>query len=89
MAGSRDWVPVLRGWVSFPAAAHKLDMTRQRMFQMLDEGKLTSVRRVPGAGDRPAAYLISDREMERLLAEQAAAKEAAQRAEAEALATAS
>ena len=81
MAGSRDWVPVLKGWVSFPAAADKLGISRQRMFQMLDEGKLTSVRRVPGAGDRPAAYLITAREMERLVAEQAAAEAASQEPE--------
>jgi hypothetical protein len=85
MAESRDWVPELRGWVSFPAAADRLGVARQRVFQMLDERKLTSVRKLPGSGSRPAAYVISDREMERLLTEQ---REAAGETEQE-LATAS
>lgn len=89
---SRDWVPSLKGWVSFPDAADRLGISRQRVFQMLDEHKLTSARQLAGAGNRPAAYVISDREMDRLLAEQAAAEAAAQEAEtaaAEALAVAS
>lgn len=76
-------MPVLKGWVSFPAAAHRLSISRQRVFQMLDEGKLPSARQLPGAGDRPAAYVISDKEMDRLLAEQAAAEEASQETEKE------
>lgn len=86
MAGNdREWVPVLKGWHSFPEVALKLGVARQRIFQMLDEGKLLSARRVPGAGERPAAYVISTRELERLKAEQLAATEgAAARAEGEA-----
>lgn len=86
---TREWVPVLRGWVSFPDAADRLHVSRQRIFQMLDERKLASARRLPGSGDRPAAYVISEKEMERLLAEQAAAEAAAQEAEAEVLAAVS
>lgn len=74
---NRDWVPVLKGWHTFPVAADRLGVRRQRVFQMLDERKLTSARKLPGSGDRPAAYVISDAELERLLAEQRAASEEA------------
>lgn len=70
---NRDWVPVLKGWNTFPRVADELGIARQRVFQMLDERKLTSVRKLPGSGERPAAYVISDAELERLLAEQRAA----------------
>lgn len=70
-------IPVLAGWVSLPVAAKRLNVTRQRLFQMVDEGKLTTIHRVPGAGDRPAAYVIRDTEVDRLQKEQAAALEPA------------
>jgi len=77
---TRDWVPELDGYVSFPVVAKRLNVTRQRVFQMLDERKLTSARKLPGASTRPAAYMISDAEMDRLLEEQRQAREAAAQA---------
>ena len=81
-SNSRDWVPVVRGWHSFPEVAAELGVRRQRVFQMLDEGKLTSARRLPGSGDRPAAYMISSRELARLKAEQKSAAEGTEDADA-------
>jgi hypothetical protein len=52
-------IPVLEGQVSLPVAAKRLNVTRQRLFQMVDEGKLTSIHKIPGAGARPAAYVIA------------------------------
>lgn len=59
-------IPVLDGWTSLPVAAARLDVTRQRLFQMVDEEKLTSVRQVLGAGSRPAAYVVGEAELCRL-----------------------
>jgi hypothetical protein len=69
MSNRKD-VSVLEGWRSLPDAAVPLGVTRQRLFQMVDEGKLPSVRQVPGAGSRPAAYVISEAELCRLRREQ-------------------
>lgn len=71
---SKVVIPVLPGWVSLPVAAAQLDVKRQRLFQMIDEGKLTTVHRIPGAGSRPAAYVVRVEEVNRLLAEQKAAE---------------
>jgi len=77
-------VPVLEGWHSFPAAGALLGVRRQRINQLLEEDKLTEeeVSRVPGSGDRPAALLVSDKAVRRLLGEKDAAE--ARRAAAEA-----
>jgi hypothetical protein len=64
-------VPVLTGWVSLPVAAKRLRVKRQRLFQMgVEENKLGSLRQVPGGAERPAAYVISEAELCRLLREQ-------------------
>lgn len=89
MAVDRSWVPPLKGYVSFPVVARRLKVSRQRVFQMLDERKLTSAVQLPGAGDRPAAYAITVRELDRLLAEQRAAEEAAEHEPEKELAAAS
>ena len=63
-------VPVLTGWVSLPVAAKRLRVKRQRLFQMgVEEDKLDSLRQVPGGAERPAAYVISEAELCRLLFE--------------------
>lgn len=55
---------MLEGWLSLPTAAEDLRVTRQRVFQMgAEEGKLTSLRQVPGAGERPAAYVVGEAEV--------------------------
>jgi hypothetical protein len=53
-------LPVLRGWVALPPAALAMRVTRQRGFQMIEEGKIKSAHRVLGESEeaRPAAYLI-------------------------------
>lgn len=64
-------IPVLEGWSSLPVAADALSVTRQRVFQMgAEESKLTSLRYIPGAGNRPAAYVVSESEVCRLRREQ-------------------
>jgi Holliday junction resolvasome RuvABC DNA-binding subunit len=76
-------VPVLPGWVSLPVAATRLEVTRQRLFQMADEEKLTTIHQIPGAGKRPAAYVIAEDEVVRLEREQEAARAASRRTEDE------
>lgn len=68
--GAKDmsWVPPLPGWVSLPAAGIRLGVSRQLMFQMAQAHQLDSLRQLPGAGDRPAAYAITEEELEQLLA---------------------
>jgi hypothetical protein len=66
-------IPVLEGWVSLPVVGKRLKVTRQRIFQMVDEGKLTTIHQLPGAGERPAAYVVRESEVKRLEAEQRAA----------------
>ena len=70
-------IPVLEGWVSLPVAAKRLSVTRQRLFQMADEGKLTTIHQIPGGGPRPAAYVVREIEVTRLEGEQEAAARAA------------
>jgi hypothetical protein len=68
-------IPVLEGWLSLPKAARLLSVTRQRVFQMgAEEDKLTSLRLIPGAGDRPAAYVVGEAEVCKLRREQLEAK---------------
>jgi len=62
-------LPALAGWVIPPLAAGPLHVTRQRVFQMIEEGKIKSAVRVPGVGDRPAAYLIRIVEIVKLATE--------------------
>ena len=76
-------IPALDGWVALPVLAEDLGVKRQRIFQMLWEGKLTSARQIPGTGTRPVAYVVSAEEAESLKAQQQDAREAA-RAKAEA-----
>jgi hypothetical protein len=64
-------VPVLIGWVSLPVAAKRLNVKRQRLFQMgVEEGKLDSLHNILGAEERPALYVISEAELCRLRREQ-------------------
>jgi hypothetical protein len=64
-------VPVLEGWVSLPVAAGRLEVKRQRIFQMgTEENKLASLRKVLGSGKRPAVYVVSEAELCRLRREQ-------------------
>jgi hypothetical protein len=77
--------PVLKGWHSLPWCAIELSISRQSMFQKAEDGELSSLCWLPGGAERPAAYVISTAELDRLRAEQAAARAAAA---ARALATA-
>lgn len=71
-------IPELEDLLSVPVAATKyLGVTRQRVFQMLDEGKLTFIRKISGAGKRPAAYVVSKAEVEGLVEAQKRATKAA------------
>lgn len=64
-------IPVLIGWVSLPVAAKRLEVKRQRLFQMgVEEDKLSSLHQIPGERERPAAYVISEAELCRLRREQ-------------------
>ena len=65
-------VPELEGKVSLPVAAEVLRVSRQRIFQMGEERKLISLRRIAGAGSRPAAYVLDTIEVLRLRAKQCA-----------------
>lgn len=54
----------LEGYTSLPAARVVLRVTRQRIFQMgVDEGVFTTIRSIPGAGSRPAAYVVWNAEL--------------------------
>ena len=63
-------VPVLVGWVSLPGAAKRLEVKRQRLFQMGEEDKLGSLHYILGAKERPALYVIAEAELYRLKREQ-------------------
>jgi len=63
-------VPVLVGWVSLPGAAKRLEVKRQRLFQMGEEDKLGSLHYILGAEERPALYVIAEAELYRLKREQ-------------------
>lgn len=57
-------IPELEGWLSLPEAGDLLHVTRQRVFQMgAEEGKLQTLRRIRGAGPRPAAYVVGTPEI--------------------------
>lgn len=63
-------LPALKGSVIPPVAAVPLRVSRQRVFQMIEEGKIKSAVRVPGLpGKRPAAYLIRIAEVMELAVE--------------------
>jgi hypothetical protein len=66
----RHTVPVLEGWLSIPVAAKRLGVSRQRVFQMPDEEppKLTQIYQIPGEKERPAAYVVSEKEVNELIA---------------------
>jgi hypothetical protein len=70
-------IPDLEDWVALPVLAEELGVKRQRIFQMLAEGKLTSARKIPGTGSRPVAYVVSAEEARQLKAQQGAAKDRA------------
>jgi len=63
--GTRKFaIPPLEGYTSLPAARLTLKVTRQRIYQMaVDEGIFTTIRSLPGAGDRPAAYVVWNAEL--------------------------
>jgi Helix-turn-helix domain len=61
-------VPELDGWLSVPVAAQELGVSRQRVFQMIQEGRIKSVRQIPGVGERPAAYVVRKAEIDQLVA---------------------
>jgi hypothetical protein len=67
-------IPELAGWLSLPVAALRMKKTRQRAYQMAEDGTLKSVRQIPGAGPRPAAYVVRETEIENLVARERAAK---------------
>jgi hypothetical protein len=72
-------VKELPGLVSLPRAGTLLGVSRQRIFQMgLEEGVFDSIRFIAGAGERPAAYVISTDELDRFLRMQAAQSEPAE-----------
>jgi hypothetical protein len=63
--GTRKFdIPPLEGYTSLPAARVTLRVTRQRIYQMgVDEGIFATIRSIPGAGDRPAAYVVQNAEV--------------------------
>lgn len=76
-------IKVLEGWEGLPAAAARLGTTRQRLFQMgAEEGKLRTLRLIPGAGDRPTAYVVATREIDALIAKRQQIDAARERGEA-------
>lgn len=79
----RDELEDLEGWISFPVAAERLGVSRQRFFQMAEEKKLKTARKIPGTGERPAAYVVREAEINEMLQQQeaAAARAAAKSAE--------
>lgn len=77
----RDTLEDLEGWIAFPVAAERLKVSRQRFFQMAEEGKLKTARKIPGTGERPAAYVVREAEIDEMLRQQEAVGErAAERA---------
>jgi len=63
-------VEELDGWLSLPVAAQRLGVTRQRVYQMIQEGRIPSaaVRKIPGVGDRPAADVVREAEIDQIVA---------------------
>lgn len=76
-------IPALEGWVSIPVAGQMLDRTRQRLFQMGEEGKLKTIRQIQGSdpAGRPVGYVIREAEIQDLIAAEQAATECPQCAE--------
>jgi hypothetical protein len=77
-------VPELDGWMSLPAAGDMLHVSRQRLFQMVQERKWESIHRIrgkapedPADSGRPAIYVVRTEEVERYLAAQRTAAEGA------------
>jgi hypothetical protein len=88
----RSAIPVLDGWVSLPDAGARLGLTRQRLFQMVDEGKWETLHQIfgkpsddPDKTNRPALLVVRIEEVNRLQALQRASDAAA--AESTALAS--
>jgi hypothetical protein len=69
-------LPELEGWRSLVGAGRYLGVTRARIYQMVEEGKITSARRVPDS----KTYLVRDAELKGIKEEWL--KAAQQRAEA-------
>lgn len=78
-------IPVHKGWkgnpdgtwLSLPVVGKMLRVSRQRIFQMgLMENKFLSIEQVLGEGERPAAYLVRDEEVEKFLEAQRGGKPA-------------
>jgi excisionase family DNA binding protein len=65
-------LPELEGWLTLPEAASDLQISRQRFYQMVQEGKITTCRRL---GRRPI-YIVREQEIQELLADKIAATEA-------------
>lgn len=63
---TRKTIPDLTGWTSVPAAAQDIGVSRQWLFDLITAGKITSARRIPGTGDRPAAIVMRTAEVEQL-----------------------
>lgn len=59
-------LPVDTGKLIPPMAAIALRVSRQRVIQMLEEGKFETAEQVPGSGTRPAAYQIRVAEIREL-----------------------
>ncbi len=61
---AEDKIPPLEVYTSLPVASDYLhDVTRQRVFQMAMGRVFRTIRSVPGAGVRPAAYVIQNVEL--------------------------
>jgi hypothetical protein len=76
----RRSIPVLKEWVSLPDAGARLRLTRQRLFQMVDENKWKTLHQIPGKPSddpeeekRPALLVVRLSEVEAMLAAQKAA----------------
>lgn len=57
-------LPVLEGWITLPEAAEELGMTRARMYQLVQEFKITTAHRL---GGRPI-YIVRVPEIEQIKA---------------------
>jgi excisionase family DNA binding protein len=55
-------LPVLEGWRSLVGASRYLGVTRARVYQMVEEGKITSCRRVEDS----THYLVRDAELKEI-----------------------
>lgn len=73
-AATKVNIPVLAGWLSLPVAAEMTGLSRQHLHRQVSKGAgaLQNVRQVRGVGDRPAAILVREAEVQRLIRERAA-----------------